>query len=162
MTAHVLNLPAQPESPTSLKLLTDCSNFKPHLEWRVGEANNDPMKYVTVEYTSDYPDDFGIWYTAGDVLGESVNKFQFGSSLTPITLPGNARIKFRATAVNQVGPSTLSPETDPALCITPAKRPSNNPVNVSLVVVGPADSDIVWGVSIIDLLLFLGVITIPN
>ena len=110
------------------------------MEWRVGEANNDAMKSVKVEYTSDYPDDANIWYTAGSVFGESVNQYQFTN------IPGNARLKFRATAYNQVGASLVSLPTDPLLCITPPKRPENNPVNVSLVVVGPSDSTIVWGV----------------
>lgn len=110
------------------------------------------MKYVVVEYTSDFIDDINTWYTAGKVLGESVNQFEFGSSLTPITLPGNSRIKFRATAVNQVGPSIVSLATKPMLCITPPKRPSNNPVNVSLVLINAGESDIVWGVSLLFIL----------
>ena len=146
---------AEPDAPTSITFVRDCSNFRPHLQWRVGEANNDPMKFVKVEYTSDYPDDANTWYVAGEVMGESVNQFEFGSILTPITLPGNARIKFRATAVNQVGPSKLSRATDPLLCITPPKRPSNNPVNVSLVVLNVGESNIVWGVSIIPVLFLI-------
>ena len=138
---------APPDAPTSLKFMTDCTNYKPLLQWRVGESNNDFMRFVTVEYKSEYPDDVNTWYVAGSVDGESVNQYQFKN------IPGNARLMFRATAYNQVGASLPSLPTAASLCVTLPKRPENNPVNVSLVVVSASESDIVWGVSI-DLFFF--------
>ena len=138
---------AAPDSPTSLTLPVSCANYRPTVEWRVGEANNDPMKFVKVEYSSDYPDDTNIWYEAGIVKGESANQFEFGSSLNPVVLPGNAAIKFRATAVNQVGASLPSKPSLSSLCVTAPKRPSTNPENLTLVVKNRQDSDIVWSVS---------------
>ncbi|XP_065067285.1 fibronectin type III domain-containing protein-like isoform X2 [Rhopilema esculentum] len=144
VATRYLSVSAAPDSPTSLTLPVSCANYRPTVEWRVGEANNDPMKFVKVEYSSDYPDDTNIWYEAGIVKGESANQFQFGSSLNPVVLPGNAAIKFRATAVNQVGASQPSKPSLSSLCVTASKQPSTNPENLTLVVKNRQDSDIVW------------------
>ncbi len=93
----------------------------PTLTWVVGEANGDTMKFVIVEYTSEYVDDANTWYVAGKSEGESANQFVFGTGPRTMVLPGNAAIKFRVTAVNLVGSSTPSKPTLGSLCVTPPK-----------------------------------------
>ncbi len=113
---------APPETPLSVKVVGGCTNYKPTITWIVGEANQDTMKYVEVEYTSEYPDDANTWYVAGKSFGESANQFEFGTTDNPLVLPGNAAIKFRATAYNQVGASGPSLTTKFIDCRTPPKR----------------------------------------
>ena len=138
---------APPETPTSLTVKSGCNNHRPHVEWRVGESNEDIMKYVAMEFSSTYPDDINTWYKAGIVQGESANQFEFGSRLTPMTVPGNAEIRFRVIAVNQVGASTPSAPSPGSLCVTPPKRPSTNPQNVTLVAKSASQADVMWNVS---------------